>query len=108
MYLISIFAFYRDIVEGGKPQFLFYYKVDLTFEEIEKNFNKLLRKDRKKKKTFTTDGKKLIPIGVDELKDIKLTAGSLTMTNGKKYKMMPSAVASVEMLKTYLGVNVNN
>ena len=34
----TIFAFYRDVVEGGKPQFLFYYKSDKTSQEISNNF----------------------------------------------------------------------
>lgn len=35
----SIFAFYRDLVECGKPQFLFFLKLDISSQELEKNSN---------------------------------------------------------------------
>ena len=33
-----LIAAYRDIVEGGKPQLLFYVRSSLTKERIEQNF----------------------------------------------------------------------
>ena len=39
----SIFAFYRELTEGGKPQFLFYHKLQKMIKaEIESNFKKSL------------------------------------------------------------------
>ncbi len=100
----GIFAFYRDVVEGGKPQFLFYYKTELKAEQIEKGFEIAIKEDRKKKNgPFLTDGKKLLFIPRSELNGLVLTPGSLERKDGKRYRMMPSAVASVEMLKEFLG-----
>ena len=100
----EIFAFYRDVVEGGKPQFLFYYQTKLSAEEVEKMFKAAVKEDKKKKRgTFLTDGKKLIFIPREELAELELMPGSLKRKSGKRYRMMPSAVASVEMLKEFLG-----
>lgn len=100
----GIFAFYRDVVEGGKPQFLFYYRTELNAEQIEKGFEIAIKEDKKKKNgTFLADGKKLIFIPRSELKELVLTPGCLERKSGKRYRMMPSAVASVEMLKEFLG-----
>lgn len=35
---INIFAFYRDLIQGGKPEFFFYTKVSQTAEQIKKKF----------------------------------------------------------------------
>lgn len=99
-----IFGFYRDVVEGGKPQFLFYYKTDWDSEKIKKALKDGIKEDKKKKRgPFLTDGKKLIFIPRTELGELELAPGYLKRKNGKKYRMMPSAVASVELLKEYLG-----
>lgn len=98
----DIFAFYRDVVEGGKPQFLFYYKTDLSSSKLQEIFKGGVKKDKKKRKKFLTDGKKLIFIPKEELESLVLTPGSLQRGNGKTYKMMPSAVAAVKMLQDYL------
>jgi len=101
----GIFAFYRDVVEGGKPQFLFYYQTKLSADEVEKKFKDEVKEDKKKKRgTFLTDGKKLIFIPREELGELVLAPGSLERKSGKRYRMMPSAVASVQMLKEFLGV----
>lgn len=100
----GIFAFYRDVVEGGKPQFLFYYKTDWTSAKVEQVFKAALKEDKKKKRRkLLTDGKELIFIPRDELASLELAPGSLKRKDGKVYKMMPSAVAAVQMLREYLG-----
>ncbi len=78
-YSKSIFAFYRDLVEGGKPQFLFYFKTNLySSKEFEEHFKKVM-KNRNVKKTI-------------------LAIDSLSLPNGEKLNIMPSAVASVVLL----------
>ncbi len=97
-----IVAFYRDVVEGGKPQFMFYYKCQWDAAKVKEEFKKALKEDKKKNKTiFATDGKKLVFIPRDELYELELTRDSLKRKNGKKYKMVASSVASVQMLKEF-------
>lgn len=47
---IDIFAFYRDLVEGGKPQFLFYYKTQkYNKEEFQRYFKNKIKESKKNK-----------------------------------------------------------
>ena len=49
-YSKTIFAFYRDLVEGGKPQFLFYCKTDLySSKSFENHFKQIINKSCEKK-----------------------------------------------------------
>lgn len=102
----SIFAFYRDIVEGGKPQFLFYYKLnDMTAAEFKENFRREIKKQKRDKKTGMIDGSKFLLLTQQELRECQVTPGELILANGRKYKMMPSAAASVGMLLNWFGEN---
>jgi len=98
----SIFAFYRDLVEGGKPQFLFYYKTDLlSSKEFEENFKSVLNKHgakRANKKSQTVDGMSFKYFTLEELKAAKLEIDSIIFPNGEKINMMPSCTASVALL----------
>lgn len=100
--LDGIFAFYRDIVEGGKPQFLFYYKwEESTFDEFKEMFEKAIKREEIKKNKTIIDGKEVIPFSLDQLKSSVITPGTLTVPSGETYPMMPSASASVVMLLDY-------
>lgn len=67
--LKSIFAFYRDLVECGKPQFLFYLKVPYTAYELDEIFR---HKQREKKKRIVDkvlqDGDEIYFVGKNNLK----------------------------------------
>lgn len=95
----SIFAFYRDLVEGGKPQFLLYHK--FGNEKLDVKFNKdgyesSLRQD---KSSAMIDGTKYAFLTIDQLKQAYITQDEIFISGlKKKYKMTPSAVASVVML----------
>ena len=95
----SIFAFYRDLVEGGKPQFLLYYK--FGNKKLDVKFNKdgyesCLKQD---KSTAMIDGTKYAFLTIDQLKQAYITQDEIFISGlKKKYKMTPSAVASVVML----------
>lgn len=110
----DIFAFYRDLVEGGKPQFLFYYKckngkymgekndatAGLNAETFKRYFNKAAA-DEKKKKDVTIDGSKFEFLALEDLRKAKMSPNKLTIErNGKErsYKMNPSAIASIILL----------
>ena len=101
-YSTSIFAFYRDLVEGGKPQFLFYYKTDLlTSKQFEENFKAALNKKGAKKankKNQTVDGTSFKFLSLEELQQATLQIDGLVLANGTKLNMMPSGLASVALL----------
>lgn len=100
----SIFAFYRDLVEGGKPQFLLYYK--FGNKKLDVKFNKdgyesCLKQD---KSTAMIDGTKYAFLTIDQLKQAYITQDEIFISGQKKkYKMTPSAVASVVLLLEAMG-----
>lgn len=100
----SIFAFYRDLVEGGKPQFLLYHK--FGNEKLDVKFNKdgyesSLRQD---KSSAMIDGTKYAFLTTDQLKEAYITQDEIFISGlKKKYKMTPSAVASVVLLLEAMG-----
>lgn len=100
----SIFAFYRDLVEGGKPQFLLYHK--FGNEKLDVKFNKdgyesSLRQD---KSSAMIDGTKYAFLTTDQLKQAYITQDEIFISGlKKKYKMTPSAVASVVLLLEAMG-----
>lgn len=95
----SVFAFYRDIVEGGKPQFLFYYKCSfMGREQFEKNFKEKTADSEAKKenrKKMITDGDKFKFFTLEQLKGFKYTSSAMIIGNNEKLPMTPSSVASV-------------
>lgn len=92
----SIFAFYRDLVEGGKPQFLFYYKTD---EYDETSFKEHFKKcfTNKDNENVQIDGSKFHFYTLEELRKATISSEKLCI-DGESYSMMPSASASVVML----------
>lgn len=100
-----IIAAYRDMVEGGKPQLLFYYPVNMTFTEIKENFKKKLEKKKQETKSNKwnkelkelEDGSKLKWIKEKKLYSIAISSDRI-IYEGKSYQMMPSASASFAML----------
>lgn len=91
----SIFAFYRDLVEAGKPQFLFCLQLeDITAEQVRAAIE---NEDKEKKKGVTTDGDKVEFFTIEQLKQAKLSVDRMEV-NGKEYRMMPSSMVSVVLL----------
>ena len=105
----NMIAAYRDLVEGGKPQFLFAAKVNRTHNEITQEFIKHVKE--KKKKTWKNrwdkeqkeleDGEVLLWISVSELKEMAISAEGMVYKQ-KEYAMMPSASAAIVMLIRWL------
>lgn len=93
-----IIAAYRDLVEGGKPQFLVYVKSSHTKQEIEALFH---RNSQDKVKQMLADGKQLVWVPREELKNLCITPASVIF-KGTVMKMVPSATASIIMLLDYL------
>lgn len=99
-----IFAFYRDIVEGGKPQFLVHYKLENISEiDFRKSHDK---RDRKSdKNSVVVDGTDFFYKSLDDLKNSQIYPDRIVFADGTKYKMTPSAAASVIMLLKYYKVD---
>lgn len=106
---IIFISAYRDIVEGGKPQLLFYAKTKLDKAQLEANFYQALKmKMRKhsisgddKAEKELEDGYEFLWIKRDELAKIAIAPGCIVY-NRRAYAMMPSASASIVMLMTFL------
>lgn len=96
----NVFAAYRDMVEGGKPQLLFYARAKLDKAAIEANFKKEFKKSSRKG-LLLEDGTNFVWIKRDELKSLCVTP-EMMIYKGKSYKMVPSAAACVAMLVNYL------
>lgn len=80
----NIVAIYRDLVEGGKPQILFYKKLDIEKE---------IKAERA--------GGKPIFIKKNTVMNGEFKAGGIGTSSGF-YSMMPSVVASIVLIKYHL------
>ena len=101
----NLIAFYRDMVEGGKPQFLIYVKVNTSLASIRENFKKDVKKtclkSSIKENKMAIDGKKLIGIKRDKIDQLYITPDTIVCKK-KAYKVMPSAAAAIVMLIQHL------
>lgn len=97
---------YRDLVEGGKPQLLFYYKTDLTSDELNSQFIESLRKEKEEKqsKDLEIDGEKLVFIDVDSVRLYNDKIVKYEKQDNNKFRKiaefesLPSTSASVAMI----------
>lgn len=94
----NLIAAYRDVVQGGKPQLLFYIQSLWDKEKIDENFKNNMKS---KRKSFSTDGKKLVWIHVSKLRQMCILPDRI-IANGKKYPMVPAVAASIVMLIEHL------
>lgn len=97
----NIVAIYRDIVEGGKPQLLFYVKIKLSSDKVQRMFYDSLEKPRKSKDNLLKDGNKLILVDKEKLANIYITPETMVIGN-KVYRTMPSTAASVVLIIKHL------
>lgn len=96
---IQLIAAYRDVVEGGKPQLLFYAKSTMQKAEINKKFQDLQTKSDEEMKL---DGDELYWIKKDEISDCNISVKEIVYKEKKHLPMMPSVIASFVMLKQFL------
>jgi len=110
---IILISAYRDLVEGGKPQLLFYAKSSLGKDEISGIFNagnkdvkkkaRRIKNIRDKKEVqMETDGSIIKWISKSELIDATYVFPDKIYNNEMEMVMVPSAAACVQMLKDYL------
>lgn len=101
---IKIISFYRDLVEGGKPQFVFYYKLDnMTAAEVCSHFNDVLKNEDEKQqmKDGVIDGKKMYYYTVEQLRQAIILTKKIEIA-GESHEVVPSFSASLVMLLRYL------
>lgn len=96
----NLIAAYRDIVEGGKPQLLFFIRSKWKKSEIEEKLVDEAKKNPRKNKLLRK--KNILWIHVSELDEICILSDKI-IYHGKSYPMMPSVAASIVMLIEYLG-----
>lgn len=103
----SIIAFYRDIIEGGKPQFLFYLKIDnFDKKSFLDNFKNNISKNKtNKNKDVVVDGFKFEFFTKEDLYKAEYNLDSIKI-NGKVYRMMPSTIGTVAMLREFCLNNI--
>lgn len=105
----NVITAYRDMVEGGKPQFLFWAKSKLNHKEIEVQFQSELQKKKKQQKARKwdtqlkelEDGETFLWIPKASLKEMVILPNEM-IYSGKSYATMPSAAAAVVMLIEFL------
>jgi hypothetical protein len=95
-----IFAFYRDIVEGGKPQFLFYYKCDdLDSKTFVEHFQCEMNRIRKQNDKYQiVDGETFAFVSLEELKSATVCNDKIIFNRENVMDMMPSSLASIILL----------
>lgn len=99
-----LFAWYRDMVEGGKPHFIFYVKVKETKKMIEENFKKAIRRKRifyNSQIRMLEDANKLVWIHKSELQTLAISPRYIVY-NEKAYTTLPSYSASLAILIDHL------
>ncbi len=96
----NVLYFYRDLLEGGKPQLMFYATVPFLFSEIQAVYQKKERRNRKEdcEHILIKDGNTIRCVDKKELKDIYLAPDEIVIGN-RGERAMPSAVATVLLLK---------
>ena len=97
---ISIFSFFRDLVEGGKPQFVFYYRTDeYDRKSFEDNFyhyaNRKDNKSNSARNKTETDGDIFEYFTVEELKNCKFLVDRMTDQKNRQFIMTASSIASI-------------
>lgn len=107
-----IIAAYRELVEGGKPQLLFYLKCKQDRATIERNFMKkksMVSKSKWNEMQVLMDGEELVWVHRNQLCSLAIAQNCMVVEEIKKskvkakaYKMAPTVSASVVMLIDYL------
>jgi len=101
----NVLYFYRDLLECGKPQMMFYYQLPISSDKVTEAFTNGLKTSKKNNDRFNlycdVDGHKLMFVDRDELSKLYLTPSGFAYKK-KFYKSVPSAVATVVMMLDYI------
>ncbi len=106
---ITIIAAYRDMLEGGKPQLLFYARTSMKKPEIDEIKNSPNKKSPKSDSNeMITDGDELYWIKREDIEKCNVRVHLNGIQHKDDFlKMVPSATACVVMLVEYLESNGN-
>lgn len=101
----NLIAIYRDIVEGGKPQFLLFIKVNITSDELENKFNihkkKIMKSKSNKLKEMLIDGNKLVYVRKEDLGKLYITPDTIVFEK-KSYDTLPTVSGTLVILIDHL------
>lgn len=90
-------AFYREWVEGGKPQLLFFVNCRLSNKEIEKRYYNKNRKD------VSIANKKIYFISLEDLNSACIMSDLIILgEKKKKFRVVPAVAGNVHIFRTYL------
>ena len=90
----NLIAAYRDLVEGGKPQLVFYVHLNnFTKDQLRMNFQSFTKKKKNKKHSTLEDGHKFLWIPKYDLNNITFGQDYFKYKN-KKYYTTPSMLVS--------------
>lgn len=102
----NVIAAYRDLVEGGKPQLLFYAKSNLTSKEITYKFNSKIASAKNTREEWDTkskvfeDGDKLLWLSLNDLYRASFCE-NMMVVSGKPLYLTPSSIASILIFLQY-------
>lgn len=100
----NVLFFYRELLECGKPQLMFFYKLPIDSDEVIKAFTKgtkFLKKQQNDNLFLSVDGYKMLFVDCKDINKLYLCPDGIVINN-KYYKSVPGAVATVIMLLEYL------
>lgn len=102
---INIIAAYRDLVEGGKPQLLFYVRSRLSNNDIERSFMTAIGGGKAKKRWDVEaqeleDGAEMVWVSLDDIEK-GAYCEDIAVFGDSVLHMMPSAVASVDLFRQF-------
>ncbi len=101
----SVLCFYRELVEGGKPQFMFYTKIDVNKDELEKAYVGGIKKAKRMHDRYgflhKVDGYKMLLVKREDLRKIYVTPDGMVV--GKKFfKSVPSSAGTFALFVKYI------
>lgn len=91
-----LIAIYRELIEGGKPQFLFYIEIDESEEQVREYFAENLKIEDKKYETIV-DGTKLAFLDLSKKSEFYLAPDSIFFNN-QSYAVLPSVSGTLAYL----------
>ncbi|MCL2300835.1 MAG: hypothetical protein FWC27_11905 [Firmicutes bacterium] len=92
----NLIAIYREFVEGGKPQLLWYIPLTISSEDLREKFNV----QRKSGVKNLQDGPEIVFLSKADLHRSYISPDGICVSSGtgnKRYQMVPSSSASIVM-----------
>lgn len=99
----NFIAAYRDLAEGGKPQFVFFLKSYWSKDVIQQHFCAGLKRERSDKNSLEKDRISILWIPKDRLSALYVGEDKI-IYNKRKYPMLYTASASLGMLIEYMQI----